>query len=241
MGGGGEPQAAQDLVVVRHAGQRRGPVGVDGLPERPGHQAGAVDEDRRSGDEVAVQHGQAVAVVQRQGRGGHVVLTDAQGLGNRPGVGEHGGPGEADHLRVAGRTAGCQQHRQVGMRLRSAGVLAHPGRSSGRVRLVAGRRLAVGAQDGRRPEALDQVGEEHGLEGGVQQCHSPAGGEGTQVPQDARDVDGCAGKENAGRQGAEPGGHAGDPGQQVRPADRLAGSRVDQPRARLEQPSGEVS
>jgi hypothetical protein len=106
--------------------------------------------------------------VQRQGRRRHLVPADAEGLGDRAGVGEHRGSGEADHLGVAGRAAGRQQHRQIGVGLDPAAVLPDPGIAGGCLRPVAGQRLAIPAEDGCRPEAPHQVGQDVGLEGRIE-------------------------------------------------------------------------
>ncbi len=141
---------------------------------------------------MAVDHRQAVAVVQRQRGGGAVVLADAQVVGDGLGVGLEVVVRQPDQFGRAGGAGGAQQQRQVGVEVvrgdRAPFVQAQPARGVGAHHDVGvvgggqgpyGRGVVAGDQQDRVAGAeRGQVGDQHiGRVGGGQQHQAPSAAE----------------------------------------------------------------
>ncbi|CAM5645602.1 hypothetical protein SFUMM280S_06115 [Streptomyces fumanus] len=86
-----EPDAVEDGVGVRHP-RERGAGGVaDRVPELLGDQAGSGEDDGGTGEQVGIEDGQAVGVVQGQTLDGSLVRTEPEELHDLRGVGVEGG------------------------------------------------------------------------------------------------------------------------------------------------------
>ena len=120
---GGRAAGREQLEGVRHAGQRGHPRRTHRAPQGRVDHGGVGQQHRPAHRQVRVQHGQAVAVVQRQGRDRPVTGVEAERGGDVDGVGSYALRGEADQLGRAGAARRREQQRQVGVQ----GVPSGPG------------------------------------------------------------------------------------------------------------------
>ena len=107
----GEPDAVEQVERVWHACERRAPRGAEVLPEHGRGDRLLGEQQGGAHRQVAVEHRQAIAVVQGQRRRGDVRGPDAEVLGDGGGVGSQVGVREADQL---GRSRGARRGQQHG-------------------------------------------------------------------------------------------------------------------------------
>ena len=134
-----EADAVEQVEGVGHARQARGAGAGEEVPEAPVDDRQLGEDQRRAGQEVAVHHRQAVAVLHRQGGDRPLAGADAQVLDDRRGVRREVLVRQPHELRRTRRPRGRHEERQV------------------RVERVPG---AVAARHGlpRRPGPGDHVG-----------------------------------------------------------------------------------
>ena len=120
-----EAAGRQQVEGVRDPGEGGGAGAGEEVPEALVDHAQAGQHDARAGDEVRVQHREAVAVVQRQ-RGDRAVR-GGQGevVGDRGGVAGDVGAREPDQLRRPGRPRRAEQQREVGVEVVRGRVAAY--------------------------------------------------------------------------------------------------------------------
>ncbi len=121
----GEAGPLEQLEGVRDARDRGDAVLADQVPEALVDDGQLGEQQPGAAQQVAVQHREAVAVVQGQGGRREVGVADAEGLGDGRGVGQHAVAGQAHQLGRAGRAAGREQQREVGVQ-RVPGLLRAP-------------------------------------------------------------------------------------------------------------------
>ena len=150
----GRTAGREQLEGVRHAGQGGHPRRTHRAPQGRVDHGGVGEQHRPAHREVRVQHGQAVAVVQRQGRDRPVAGVEPEGCGDVDGVGPHSPGGEAHQLGRAGAARRREQQGQVGVQVvpgRCGPVGDHPPPVSPVARGRPGPRAAPARRRGREP------------------------------------------------------------------------------------------
>ncbi len=158
----GPPGGVEQVEGVGDAGEG-GDAGRAGeVPQRRLGQAAVAEDDGRPDAQVAVEHGQAVAVVQREGGDRPVVRGQTEVRRDRGGVALEVGQGQADQLGRPGGAGRAEEEPQVGVQFgrRSAGggepAVAPPDAGA----VGAGEHLVAGKEHGVAARQRREVGDD---------------------------------------------------------------------------------
>ena len=169
----GEAGRLEQVEGVRDPRQTGRPGARGQVPEALVGDREVGEDDRGPGHQMAVEHRQAVAVVQWQRRDRAVVGTQAEVARDALRVGHEVAAREPDQLGRSRGARGGEQHREVGVQCCAGGVLRVP--TAPRVGSLVGEPEARGGAAHVRPVALHQAGlavlvargyEQHGVAAG---------------------------------------------------------------------------
>ena len=113
----GEPHAVKEFEGVGDRSEGRNAMPAEQFPEAGVHDRQVSQDKAGSAQQVAVDHGQSIAVGHRQRCYRTVVLSDAEVVGNGLGVGLEVGVGKADQFGGSRGARRAHQQRQVGVQL----------------------------------------------------------------------------------------------------------------------------